>query len=93
MSFKPGTSGNPGGRPKIPMAVREALEAATPKAIAFLARILDDENEKTSDRIRAAEALLDRGLGKPPQALDIGADIEGKSANIVVQFVDHVPHV
>ena len=68
-SFKPGNPG--GGRRAMPQEVRAALDAAAPEAIAFLARVLNDSQARTVDRIRAAEALLDRGLGKPGQQIEI----------------------
>ena len=60
--FKPGQTGNPGGRPKgIAALARQHAEAD----IDFLAELLDDETAPTSARIQAARELLDRGYGKP----------------------------
>jgi len=49
----------------MPADVVEMARAATPKAIAALIKKLDDPD----DCIEAAIALLDRGWGKPPQAI------------------------
>jgi len=63
----PGTSGNPGGRPRLPASVREALRAATPKAVESLVSLLDSEEPKV--RLAAAEALLNRTIGPTPIGL------------------------
>ena len=58
--FKPGQSGNPGGRPKgLGTKAREYGD----KCIEVLADALDSDDVKT--RIAAARELLDRGYGKP----------------------------
>ena len=59
-----------GGRPKTPEAVKEILRAATPEAAAALAEIVSDKTKKASDRIKAAEIILDRVLGKAVQPID-----------------------
>ena len=74
-AFKPGQSGNPGGRPKIPSDVREAIRAACPAAIKLLVKVMKDEEEKTAYRLDAAKTLLDRGYGKPMQMQDISLDV------------------
>lgn len=75
MPFKPGQSGNPGGRPKgkIKQIAAKAREHAD-DVIAALAEIVEDKDEKTSDRIAAGKELLDRGIGK---ALAITTQIGG----------------
>ena len=79
-SFKPGVSGNPGGRPKTPqtievrriiLGVREAARELTLDALDTLATIMKDPKAPAAARISAAVALLDRGHGKPYQAVDV----------------------
>jgi hypothetical protein len=68
--FKPGQSGNPGGRPRrlIGDLAREARRFA-PMALATLVKLC--RRAKTeSVRYRAAAELLDRGYGKPVQMID-----------------------
>ena len=58
--FKPGQSGNPGGRPK---GLGTKAREYGGKCIEVLADALDSGDVKT--RIAAARELLDRGYGKP----------------------------
>ena len=62
--FRPGQSGNPGGRPKDIQGVTRLARKLCPKALRRLAEILDDPEAANSDKVRAAQVILDRGLGK-----------------------------
>jgi hypothetical protein len=85
-SFKPGVSGNPGGRPRRPdtiaarqifVTVKAAARALTQEAIDTLAGVMRDGKAPPAARIAAATALLDRGHGRPSQAveLNVGCDL------------------
>jgi hypothetical protein len=65
--FAKGKSGNPGGRPKDVVAVRDFARAHTTKAIERLAFWLCSDNAKAS--VAAAQVLLDRGWGKATQPI------------------------
>lgn len=65
--FQPGRSGNPGGRPKEDNEVKALARQHTKDAVARLAFWLQSDNAKAS--VSAAVALLDRGYGKPSQAI------------------------
>jgi hypothetical protein len=69
-TFAPGTSGNPGGRPRALADVQEAARAHTELAIGTLARIMADESAPPAARASAAQALLDRAWGKPAQQIN-----------------------
>lgn len=69
-SFPKGKSGNPGGRPKLPEDVKHVRELArqyTASAVAALVEVL--ESDSAAGKVAAANALLDRGWGKPEQSI------------------------
>ena len=69
--FTKGNSG--GGRPAMPDDLKKSFKEASPKALETLKRVLDDPGAKDSDKIRAAEIILDRAYGKPTQSVDLDA--------------------
>lgn len=62
--FPKGQSGNPGGRPRDEQKVAELARSYTREAIETLVELMRSGND---ERVRgtAAQALLDRGWGKP----------------------------
>jgi hypothetical protein len=62
--FAPGTSGNPGGRPKDEARVAELERSYTNEAIDTLVDLMRNGRDEHV-RGTAAQALLDRGWGKP----------------------------
>ena len=86
--FKPGQSGNPSGRPKIPDDVKQMFREATPRACEVLCQIINDEGARYSDRIKAAEVIMDRAWGKAVQAVDVDAK---NIPQVVIVGGDNVP--
>ena len=91
MTFKKGQSGNPGGRPKLPPGAMSRTEAAAllssmlPDALERLRAMAHSDDEKVA--LKACEIIIDRNLGRIPEAQPMQPD-EGK-----VDTVDFVPAV
>src|SRR5207248_11695362 len=84
----PGSSPNPGGRPKIIEDIRDLARAHTGTAINAHVHIAESGKQESA-RVAAASALLDRGCGKPTQPLSgdkdappIGLSIEDQRREI-----------
>jgi hypothetical protein len=74
-----GQSGNLKGRPpemkQLVADVRALAQASGAQSIALLEQLRDDENVPPAVRAMAANSLLDRGFGRPPQALEVNANV------------------
>ena len=77
--FKPGHSGNPGGSPKMPAELREAMQCMADDAAKVLKDCLTSDDERV--RLAAAQQIFDRGYGKPNQSVDLKATVN--SAEII----------
>lgn len=69
--FAPGASGNPNGRPRVYGEVRELARQHGPDAIARLVVLMHSQDENVS--VKACSVLLDRGYGRPEQAIAVSA--------------------
>jgi hypothetical protein len=70
---KPGErrGGRKKGTPnKATASIREAARQYTQDALDTLASVMSDEKQPAAARVSAANALLDRGYGKPAQPVD-----------------------
>lgn len=65
--FRPGRSGNPGGRPKAVAEIRELARTYTKDAMQALVQIAINGNAPAAARVSAATAILDRAYGRPSQ--------------------------
>lgn len=68
-TFRKGQSGNPGGRPKECAEVKALAREHGAEAIAKLVELMRGEDLRTAKA--AADSLLDRGYGKPGQAVEL----------------------
>jgi hypothetical protein len=62
--------------------LRDLAREYTEDAIAALADVMGDKNTSPDARIRAAEALLNRGWGKPPASVDVSGAVGVGTVNI-----------
>jgi hypothetical protein len=70
MPWQRGQSGNPGGRVKADPELKTIAREYTSDAIETAVAIMRNPEARDSDRLKAAEILLDRGHGKPRQELE-----------------------
>jgi hypothetical protein len=85
-AWRPGQSGNPGGRPKVSAEVRDLARNHGPEAIERLVALMHSKNESVA--VRAAEALLDRGYGRPMQGMEVSGPPERPVPRVIqVEFV------
>jgi hypothetical protein len=82
-AWKPGQSGNPGGRPKDLAAFRERLKKLDDVAEQALAECLQDSDGRV--RVAALKEFFDRRYGKASQPIT-GED--GKPLRLEVGLVD-----
>jgi hypothetical protein len=72
MKWVKGVSGNPGGRPKLELSVRELAQQYSTEALETLVHVM--RTGKPGDRITAANAVLDRAYGRPTQSVEMSGD-------------------
>ena len=83
--FKKGQSGNPGGRARMPVDMRELVKANTTEAVATLVEVMKSKKSPASARVNAAIALLDRGWGRPVQSIE--ADVNQELSPSLLNFL------
>lgn len=72
---RPGAGRPKGASNKANADVKSAAQSFTTDAISTLAEIMRSPEHPAAARVSAANALLDRGYGKPRQELDIDATV------------------
>jgi len=85
--FKPGVVSNPKGRPKVVDDIHALAREHAPAAIARLLQLMH-QNDDLGVAIAATNSLLDRGYGRPPQA--VLAQVNG---TLAVSGIDAPPPI
>jgi hypothetical protein len=83
MAFVKGKSGNPGGRPRENSEIKELARKHGPAAIKRLVELMKGSDPRVA--VAAAQALLDRGYGKPAQAI-----VGGETGDNPLDFVTEI---
>lgn len=83
--FAKGNNMNPGGRPKEVAEIRALCRQWAPEAAQTIYDIMTDIEVPAKTRLSAAQALLDRGFGRPPQAIT-----DGEGGALVIQVVKEI---
>jgi len=82
------TGGRKAGTPnKATGHIREIAQAHGADAVALLRKVMDDDTAPPAVRVSAANALLDRGYGKPTDRIE-HADVTEQLPNIFISFTD-----
>ena len=81
--FVAGNRANPGGRPKTPKEIQEALQKLTPAALEVYRKALEDPDVPWKEKIKVAQDILDRVLGKPQQSVQL--EETDKSISITIK--------
>lgn len=71
------TGGRKSGTPnKATASLKEAAQVYTEGALLVLVNVMQDEAQPAAARISAATAILDRGHGRPTQAVEVDASMK-----------------
>jgi hypothetical protein len=74
MKWAKGMSGNPGGRPKLEVSIRELAQQNSMEALETLVQVM--RTGKPGERLVAANAILDRAYGRPMQSVEMSGSRE-----------------
>lgn len=80
--WKPGISGNPGGRPRMTAEERERWKALATKCLDKLEVLADQETLPPGILIKITEISAARTWGQPTQAMEV-SDGEGQPIKLV----------
>lgn len=86
-TFKKGQSGNPGGRsPRVGPngeTIAQLARAHTAEALSTLVEVCNGKGNEPKDRVSAANAILDRGWGKPTESVELDANVTGNALPVI----------
>ena len=95
-AFQKGVSPNPGGVPKgeasprrIDMDARLLARDHSVEAVKKLISIMNNPKATHTAQLIAANSILDRGYGRPPQSVEVyGADVQADSGDDVLEIIE-----
>jgi hypothetical protein len=82
----PGQSGNPAGRPKKPAWFVERIKELSPRALDELEALATDPDTPAHVRFSANKLILEYLVGPPTQSLEITAETNTRSLNVVADL-------
>ncbi len=82
--WKPGQSGNPGGRPAVLKELQELARTHTDEAIMALVSVMRDKRAPAAARVFASNSILDRGWGKAPQSVEVSGSLLTRETMIAI---------
>jgi hypothetical protein len=88
MPFKPGQSGNPSGRARMPEELKIKFRDEIPSVVDFWIETYRNTSESFANRNKAAENLIYYGYGKPRESVDL--DVSGKIDGITIEIVKKI---
>jgi hypothetical protein len=71
--------------------VRELAQQHSTEAIRTLVSIMNDEDQDARARVAAANAILDRGYGKPQQNMNLSGEIRAPDPVVLVHTAPPPP--
>lgn len=91
--WKPGQSGNPNGRPKLPQHVKDAMKINGGKGVERMQQLLDDDTAwgpkgwmDAKTQVKAAETAIKIGYGQQP-AVEDAPELSAKDFGSVLRQV------
>jgi hypothetical protein len=78
--FKPGQSGNPGGRPKMPEDLQAKIRDLCPVAVGRLQEHMASSDARIS--LDACKAILERAYGKPVTPVETKFETDAPGAHL-----------
>ncbi len=70
----------------LPPRHQARLRKASHEALDVLVGILKDPDQKASDRLKAADMVLERAWGRPRQAVDMALEAQVSLADLLARF-------
>ena len=88
---RPGAGRKPGHVSKAKLDIAERAKTHGDAALQALVDVMQDAKAPHSARVSAANAILDRGYGKPHQAVSHGGEDGGPIKLIIQRYADDNP--